>query len=104
MLVEWQWHHARSNQSSHNIKYTWLKCYLNFKVRRRYLVFSRNPNSFSAGLNRFSLDISLWAVTCFSVLLLWLHFLASDVDASAKQGTSFSNLLHRSVETASNEP
>lgn len=30
--------------------------------------------------------------------------LASDVDASEKQGTSFSNLLHRSVETAFNEP
>lgn len=49
MLVEWQRHHARSNQSSHNIKYTWLKYYLNFRVRRKYLVFSRNPNSFSAG-------------------------------------------------------
>lgn len=40
----------------------------------------------------------------FGASALASFFLAPDVDASAKQGTSFSNLLHRSVETASNEP
>lgn len=105
MLVEWQRHHARSNQSSHNIKYTWLKYYLNFRVRRKYLVFSRNPNSFSAGCKQVYFGHqSVGSDLFFGASALASFFLAPDVDASAKQGTSFSNLLHRSVETAFNEP
>lgn len=92
-------------QSSHNIKYTGLKSYLNFRVRRKYLVFSRehNPNSFSAGCKRVYFAVcGEWLVFrcfCFGFIVL-----VPDADASAKQGTSFSNLLHRSVETALMNP